>query len=70
MSAWLAAHPDILAAMAAPLAAGTLTSLSEEFGWVADGPRYRSGEVTLNVDGTTMYIQVVKVDGRWMVATF
>ncbi|MEI7772994.1 MAG: hypothetical protein WCI67_23590, partial [Chloroflexales bacterium] len=61
-----AAHPQRLAAMAAPLDAATLSFLSA-YAEAEDGRR--SAEVAVQVDGITFAVALVKVDGRWLIKT-
>lgn len=62
--ALFAAHPERLAAMAAPLEAGVLSLLAPS-ATAEDGRR--CAEVTVQVDGITFAITLVKDHDRWLV---
>ncbi|WP_129633844.1 FHA domain-containing protein [Candidatus Oscillochloris fontis] len=62
-----AAHPERLAAMAAPLERAQLSFLAD---YIAPEDGFRRAEVAVEVDGFTFAIGMVKVEGRWLVVVF
>lgn len=67
--AWLVAHPDLLAPLAAGLTGASVESVSAESGW-DDTEHRRSAEIAVPAGSATLRIQLVKVDGAWLFRTF
>ena len=70
MKQWFSDHADILSGHAESMAGAAMTTLSDEYGWQADGDRRRSAEATFTLEGRTFSIDLEKVDGLWLVRTF
>jgi len=61
-------NQHMMAALAAPLEGAVMSALSTEYGWQEE--RYRTAEVEVVVNGTTLHITMAKSGGQWLVAVF